>query len=52
MMYLRTRNTLLSPSWISVMSSPDGTNAYELTKAPVILVTKNGKMTQLKVEGI
>ncbi len=34
---LRTRLTVLSPSWLSTMRSPDGTNVYEMVKPPVIL---------------
>jgi len=50
-MYIRTRMTLLSPSWMSTMSSPDGTHVYELVSAPVILVSDHGKLMQLKVKG-
>ncbi len=51
-LYVRTRLTLLSPSWISTMSSPDGTHVYQLTEAPVILVSDHGKLMQLKIEGL
>ncbi len=51
-MYLRTRLTLLSPGWVSKMNSPDGTNAYELEKAPVLLASDHGKMVQLQVGGL
>ena len=51
-MYLRTGLTVLSPSWISTMSSPDGTHAYELMKAPVILASSQGRVIHLTIEGL
>lgn len=51
-MYLRTRMTLLSPGWIATMRSADGMNVYEVNKSPVVLVSHNGKILQLKVEGL
>lgn len=50
--YLRTRFTLLSPAWISKMSSPDGTHAYELNQTPVLLLSEYGKVFTLNVEGL
>ncbi len=51
-LFFRTRATLLSPAWISTLSSADGTHAYELQNTPVILVLRNGKAVNLKVEGL
>lgn len=51
-LFLRTRVTVLSPGWISSMSSPDGTNVYELTKTPVILASERGQMIQLSIKGL
>lgn len=51
-MYLRTRLTLLSPAWNATMSSADGMKAYELQRAPMLLVSAHGKPTQLRVEGL
>lgn len=51
-MYVRTNLTVLSPGWISIMTSADGTHAYEMQKSPVILVSWHGKVMQLKVEGL
>lgn len=51
-MYVRTNLTVLSPGWISIMSSADGTHAYEMQKSPVLLVSWHGKVMQLKVEGL
>ncbi|MGE3919447.1 MAG: DotH/IcmK family type IV secretion protein [Gammaproteobacteria bacterium] len=49
--YLRTRWTLLSPAWLQTMSSADGTHAYQLLKTPLLLMSQNGKMVQVKVTG-
>jgi intracellular multiplication protein IcmK len=51
-LFLRTRLTVLSPSWLSTMRSPDGTNVYEMTKAPVILASARGKIVQLNIKGL
>ena len=51
-MYVRTNLTILSPAWLSTMTSGDGMHAYEMQKSPVILVTWHGKVMQLKVEGL
>ena len=51
-MFLRTRYTLLSPGWISTMSSPDGTHAYEFEKSPVLLLSRNGKLITVSVKGM
>lgn len=51
-MYVRTNLTVLSPAWMATMVSADGTHAYEMQKAPVLLVTWHGKVMQLKVEGL
>ncbi|OGT46353.1 MAG: hypothetical protein A3F17_04235 [Gammaproteobacteria bacterium RIFCSPHIGHO2_12_FULL_41_15] len=49
-LYLRTRMNLVSPSWISTVSSADGTHAYELEKTPVLLALLHGNMVRLSVE--
>ncbi len=51
-MFVRTGLTILSPGWISTMTSADGTHAYEMIKAPVLLVSWHGKVMQLKLEGL
>jgi intracellular multiplication protein IcmK len=51
-LYVRTRLTILSPGWISFMSSADGMNAYEMQSTPVLLVSWQGKVIQLKIEGL
>lgn len=42
-LFLRTNLDVISPAWKAVMSSADGTHAYELQPAPVILVLQRGK---------
>lgn len=49
-LFLRTRLTLLSPSWTSTMTSADGTKAYELQSAPTLLAFDNGKVVQLTLK--
>jgi intracellular multiplication protein IcmK len=51
-LYLRTRLTVLSPSWLSTMRSPDGTNVYEMVKAPVILASQRGRVIQFNIKGL
>jgi intracellular multiplication protein IcmK len=51
-MYVRTKFTMLSPGYISVMTSPDGTHAYKLQVTPSILVSFYGKPVELKVKGV
>lgn len=41
-LYIRTSLHIISPGWQSVMGSVDGTRAYCMTYAPVLLVTRNG----------
>ena len=51
-LYLRTHMTLLSPSWISTISSGDGTHAYFLQTSPILLALDHGKIVQLKIKGL
>jgi intracellular multiplication protein IcmK len=51
-LYLRTRLTVLSPSWLATMSSADGMKAYLMQKTPMLLVSQHGKPIQLKIEGL
>jgi intracellular multiplication protein IcmK len=50
-LFLRTRLTLLSPAWLQTMSSADGTHAYMLQVAPLLLMAQNGKVIQVKIQG-
>lgn len=49
-MFLRTKLTVVSPGWISMMRSADGTVAYEMQKTPSVLVSESGKLVNLKIE--
>jgi len=49
-MYLRTRLTVLSPSWVAVMTSSDGTKAYEMAKSSDVLVSRHGKTINLRMK--
>lgn len=51
-LYVRTSYTLLSPGWVSTMSSSDGTHAYKLMPVPVLLVSEQGRDIQLNVQGL
>jgi intracellular multiplication protein IcmK len=51
-LYVRTRLTVLSPGWISTLSSADGMHAYEMQPTPVILASENGKMVKLTIQGL
>ena len=50
--FLRTRLNVLSPGWISTMSSGDGTHAYELQTTPVVLASERGRLVKLMIEGL
>ena len=50
-LYVRTRATILSPAWVSVMSSSDGTHAYKMALTPLIIASQNGKPINLTIEG-
>lgn len=52
MMYVRTRLTVLSPGWISMMSSADEMHVYKMNSSPILLVSWHGKVMQLKIEGL
>lgn len=44
--YVRTPLTLLSPSWMSSVSSADGMSVYALKKASVLLLSDKGEMVR------
>lgn len=50
-LYLRTQFTVLSPAWISTMSSADGTHVYEMQSTPLVLASYNGKTIKMRIEG-
>ncbi len=47
--YVRTPLTLLSPGWSHSVASADGTRVYEITKAPVLLLSDRGRMVRAKL---
>ena len=49
-LYLRTRYDVLSPGWISKVSSGDGTHVYVMALSPVILAMAHGKMMHLHIQ--
>lgn len=55
-LFVRTRLTILSPAWVATMSSADGMKAYEIPKpseqTPMLLASQDGKIVQLKIEGL
>ena len=50
-LFLRTKSAVLSPGWISKMSSPDGTNAYEMPLTPSVLISYLGEPREIQIEG-
>ena len=48
-MYVRTNQTLVSPSFESAISGPGGINAYRLRPAPVALISRNGSITRVRI---
>ena len=53
-LYLRTNLTIISPGWLAIMNSIDGTSAYQMPVASVILALQKGrdKKLTLTLEGI
>lgn len=53
-LFLRTSLDVISPAWKAVMNSMDGTHAYELQPAPVVLALQHGKdkTLTLTLEGL
>ena len=50
--YLRTRLTVISPAWIAMMRSADGTKAYEMAETPSVLVSRAGRLINLEIKGL
>lgn len=48
---IRTRLTILSPSYTASMRSADGMKVYRMEKTPVIMAAKDGNTYQLNIEG-
>lgn len=50
--YFRTKLTILSPAWLSSVSSPDGTHVYEMMLTPYIVATQEGKTVDIRLSGL
>lgn len=48
-LYVRTNQTLQAPSWSATLSGPGGIKAYRLRPAPLVLITRNGQMTKVRI---
>ena len=42
-LWLRTRQTLLSPAWLATLQSPDGVHAYELPATDTVMLSIQGE---------
>ena len=49
MVYVRTPLTLLSPGWNSSTASADGMRVYEISDAPVLLLSDKGRMVRARL---
>lgn len=47
--YVRTPLTLLSPTWTGSVKSADGMNVYTLARAPVLLLSDQGRMVRARL---
>lgn len=47
--YVRTPLTLLSPAWTGSIKSADGMNVYTLERAPVLLLSDQGRMVRARL---
>lgn len=50
--YFRSKLTILSPAWLSSVSSPDGTHVYEMMLTPYIVATQEGKTVDIRLSGL
>ncbi len=51
-LFIRSKFAILSPGWTGHMRSPDGTNAYEIQKTPMILISQFGTPVEVKINGV
>ncbi len=51
-LFIRSKFAILSPGWVGHMRSPDGTNAYEIQKTPMILISQFGTPVEVKIDGV
>ncbi|WP_411840093.1 DotH/IcmK family type IV secretion protein [Paracoccus sp. ME4] len=48
-LFIRTKNPLLGPSWVSSMSGPDGVRVYEIQKSSAALFSIDGQITRADI---
>jgi intracellular multiplication protein IcmK len=48
-LYIRTENTLISPSWSASLTGPGSIHAYRLKPTPVALITRNGSVEKVRI---
>ncbi|WP_210190440.1 DotH/IcmK family type IV secretion protein [Ensifer aridi] len=48
-LYIRTANTLISPSWNSALTGPGAVHAYRLKPTPVALVSRKGTISRVRI---
>lgn len=48
-LYVRTPLTLISPAWQGSATSSDGMNVYQLTDAPVLLLSDKGELVRAQI---
>jgi intracellular multiplication protein IcmK len=49
---LPSNMTLLSPAWMSRLSSDDGVQAFKIPLASTVVVMQRGKITQFTIAGL
>ncbi|OYR17612.1 DotH/IcmK family type IV secretion protein [Brucella thiophenivorans] len=47
--YVRTHDTLISPSWSAVLTGPGGVHAYRIKQSPVALISRNGAIERVRI---
>lgn len=51
-LYFRSSLTVISPAWLSMVSSPDGTHVYEMAPTPLILASQDGRTVNIQIKGL
>lgn len=51
-LYFRSALTVISPAWLSMVSSPDGTHVYEMAPTPLILASEDGRTVNIQIKGL
>lgn len=49
---LRTTSSVISPKWIAVSSSSDGTKVYKLPRMNTVVLSSGGKTQSVRLEGL